>query len=121
MRKALCSVLVIAALATSGCTVFRGRSAPNEFEVARNAPLIIPPEYNLTPPVAGTAGISAGDAQQHERLGFRERRLDQARLADARLADELDDRPVAGQRCAEACPASDMTVLHVSELPPERR
>lgn len=64
MRKALCSVLVIAALATSGCTVFRGRSAPNEFEVARNAPLIIPPEYNLTPPVAGTAGISAGDAQQ---------------------------------------------------------
>jgi hypothetical protein len=26
--------------------------------------LIIPPEYNLTPPVAGTAGISAGDAQQ---------------------------------------------------------
>ena len=64
MRKALCSVLVIAALAASGCTVFRGRSAPNEFEVARNAPLIIPPEYNLTPPVAGTAGISAGDAQQ---------------------------------------------------------
>ena len=39
-------------------------AAPDEFAVARNAPLVIPPDYSLTPPVAGTAGLSAGDAQQ---------------------------------------------------------
>ena len=62
MRNALTAlILVTAAAATSGCATNR---APDEFAVTRNAPLIIPPDYHLTPPVAGTAGLSAGDAQQ---------------------------------------------------------
>jgi hypothetical protein len=40
------------------------RAAPDEFAVARNAPLIIPPNFNLAPPVAGTAGLSPAEAQQ---------------------------------------------------------
>jgi hypothetical protein len=65
MRKALTAAILAAAVATSGCSLMRGRSAvPDEFAVARNAPLIIPPDFSLTPPVAGTAGLSAGDAQQ---------------------------------------------------------
>lgn len=66
MRKALTAVVILAAVATSGCSIFRSsrNNAPDEFAVARNAPLIIPPDFNLTPPVAGTAGLSAGDAQQ---------------------------------------------------------
>src|SRR4029077_5025599 len=35
-----------------------------EFAVARNAPLIIPPDFSLAPPVAGTAGLTPGEAQQ---------------------------------------------------------
>ena len=62
MRKAFIATLAVAALATAGCA---GRTAaPDEFAVARNAPLIIPPDFNLAPPVAGTQGISAGEAQQ---------------------------------------------------------
>jgi hypothetical protein len=65
MRKALTAAIVVAAVATSGCTLFRGRTAaPDEFAVARNAPLVIPPDFNLTPPVAGTTGLTAGEAQQ---------------------------------------------------------
>jgi hypothetical protein len=65
MRKAFAAVLLAAAVTTSGCSLFRARSGtPDEFAVARNAPLIIPPDFSLTPPVAGTAGLSAGDAQQ---------------------------------------------------------
>ena len=30
-----------------------GRSRPDEFAVARNAPLVIPPDYNLAPPAPG--------------------------------------------------------------------
>lgn len=64
MRKVLPALLLVAAALTSGCaSLTRGRT-PDEFAVARNAPLIIPPDYTLAPPVAGTAGISAGDAQQ---------------------------------------------------------
>jgi len=61
MRKALPLVMIAAAL--SGCSAFRKAPPPDEFAVARNAPLIIPPDYSLTPPVAGTAGLSPQDAQ----------------------------------------------------------
>jgi hypothetical protein len=65
MRKALTALVLVAAVATSGCAALHRRAAaPDEFAVARNAPLIIPPDFSLTPPVAGTAGLSAGDAQQ---------------------------------------------------------
>ncbi len=64
MRKAFTAVVILAAAASSGCSVFRTSSAaPDEFAVARNAPLIIPPDYTLAPPVAGTAGTTS-DAQQ---------------------------------------------------------
>jgi len=66
MRKALTAVVIVAAVATSGCSIFRSsrNQAPDEFAVARNAPLIIPPDFSLTPPVAGTAGLTPADAQQ---------------------------------------------------------
>jgi hypothetical protein len=63
MRKAFFAVVLVAALAASGCA-HRRASTPDEFAVARNAPLIIPPDFNLAPPVAGTAGLSPTEAQQ---------------------------------------------------------
>ncbi len=65
MRNVLTVVVLAAAVATSGCGAMRGRSkGPDEFAVARNAPLIIPPDFNLAPPVAGTAGLTPNEAQQ---------------------------------------------------------
>ena len=32
--------------------------------MARSAPLIVPPDFNLAPPVTGTGGLSPSDAQQ---------------------------------------------------------
>ena len=63
MRKSLTLVLV-AAMTLGGCNALRGtRATPDEFAVARSAPLIIPPDYSLTPPVAGTVTSSPQDAQ----------------------------------------------------------
>jgi hypothetical protein len=65
MLKPLPALLLVgAALATSACGTLGRPKAPDEFAVARNAPLIIPPDYSLTPPVAGTATLSPADAQQ---------------------------------------------------------
>jgi hypothetical protein len=65
MRKAITALVIVAAVASSGCAAMSGkRAAPDEFAVARNAPLIIPPDFSLSPPVAGTAGLSPTDAQQ---------------------------------------------------------
>jgi len=63
MRKAVL-LIAAAAVALGGCSIFKGRGKTlDEFAVARNAPLVIPPDYSLTPPVAGTVGLSATDAQ----------------------------------------------------------
>ena len=64
MRKLVPALLIAAATLTSGCASLTGGRTPDEFAVARNAPLIIPPDYTLAPPVAGTGGLSAGEAQQ---------------------------------------------------------
>ena len=63
MRKVFFAVTLVAAAAASGCASNRAKT-PDEFAVARNAPLIIPPDFNLAPPVAGTGGITPAEAQQ---------------------------------------------------------
>ena len=68
MRNLLTVLVLTAAVTTSGCAALHRRSArtnnAEEFAVARNAPLIIPPDFTLAPPVAGTGGLSPSDAQQ---------------------------------------------------------
>jgi len=64
MRKSLTALILVATMATSGCATFRKRPAGGDFAVARSAPLIVPPDFNLAPPVTGTAGLSPSDAQQ---------------------------------------------------------
>ena len=64
MRKAL--ILIAPAILLAGCSVFGGagkQKSLDEFAVARNAPLVIPPDYSLTPPVAGTVTLSPEGAQ----------------------------------------------------------
>ena len=63
MRKVL--ILIAPAILLAGCSVFGGgkQKSLDEFAVARNAPLVIPPDYSLTPPVAGTVSMTAQDAQ----------------------------------------------------------
>lgn len=63
MRKSL-TLALLPALALGGCAVFGKRDvAPDEFAVARNAPLVIPPDFTLTPPAAGVAGSTPRDSQ----------------------------------------------------------
>ena len=62
MRKAITFTLLLPALALGGCGIGKEKSL-DEFAVARNAPLVIPPDYSLTPPVAGTVSLSAENAQ----------------------------------------------------------
>src|SRR6186713_284988 len=63
MRKFI-PLVIVPAIVLGGCTLFTAKkAAPDEFAVARNAPLVIPPDYSLTPPVAGTVSMTAQDAQ----------------------------------------------------------
>jgi len=54
-----------AALLLGGCAGrgIAGRDRPDEFAVARNQPLVIPPDYALAPPRAGDPTPQAADAR----------------------------------------------------------
>ena len=64
MRKLIPTLAIIPAIALGGCNLLGSKTKPlDEFAVARNAPLVIPPDYSLTPPVAGTVSSTAEGAQ----------------------------------------------------------
>lgn len=64
MRKLIPTLAVLPAIALGGCAILQPKTkALDEFAVARNAPLVIPPDYTLTPPVAGTVSSTAEGAQ----------------------------------------------------------
>ncbi len=62
MRQAFLTMAAMGALlATGGCLSSGGTSGPDEFRVVTKAPLSVPPEYSLRPPVAGTSTPSEAD------------------------------------------------------------
>jgi hypothetical protein len=51
------------ALAACGTSGIAGRDRPDEFAVARNAPLVIPPDFALEPPPPGSPVATGTDAR----------------------------------------------------------
>ena len=63
MRIAPIILTAVAAATLSGCASGGpfNRQRPDEFAVARNAPLVVPPEFALTPPRSGEADTGNTD------------------------------------------------------------
>ena len=63
MRIAHLALAASAALLLAGCANGGpfGRSGPDEFAVARNQPLVVPPDFAMTPPRPGEPDTSATD------------------------------------------------------------
>ncbi len=62
MRKIL--VAAVLALSLSGCASggLFNRKSPDEFKVTRLAPLVVPPDFALVPPAAGSPSAQAADS-----------------------------------------------------------
>lgn len=54
MRKAVVVLIPAVLLSACGSSLF-DRDRPDEFAVARQAPLVVPPDYALVPPTPGAA------------------------------------------------------------------
>lgn len=65
--RTLIGLGAVALLALSGCssrtTGFSAGSGPDELAVARQAPLVVPPDFNLRPPRPGEPRAQEVDAQ----------------------------------------------------------
>lgn len=61
------AAVAVTALALAGCAHkgrrMANRNTPDEFAISRSAPLIVPPDFALTPPKPGAARALADDAQ----------------------------------------------------------
>lgn len=97
----LIAITLPAALLLAGCS--SGRRAPDEFAVTRAPALIVPPEFNLTPPRPGQAdpGVSDPRAQALQALfgGPQPRSAVEQRLlqqADVTGGAALGARSIAG-------------------------
>lgn len=105
MRTAPIALLAAAALALSACgsSGVLGRDRPDEFAVTRSAPLVIPPDYSLTPPRPGEPA-SASDARSQALqalFGGPQPRSD----AERNLLDRAEaDRAALGARSVAADP-----------------
>ncbi|NMW32565.1 DUF3035 domain-containing protein [Altererythrobacter sp. RZ02] len=67
MRKVSTLILLSAAsamLASCGSGGFLTRERPDEFAVQRQAPLVVPPDFNLVPPSPGAPRPSEGTASE---------------------------------------------------------
>lgn len=64
MRKILVLALGCAALAGCGSTGILNRERPDEFAVQRQAPLVVPPDFNLNPPAPGAPRPTEGTASE---------------------------------------------------------
>lgn len=66
MSRAAILVLACGALALTGCDSLRDaagltKRSPDEFAVTTKAPLVIPPDFNLRPPMPGAAPVNQLD------------------------------------------------------------
>lgn len=111
MRKSILfsAAAVTLVVLTSGCARDRlGRGGPDEFAVARQAPLVIPPDYSLTPPRPGAARANdtSANAQALDALfgGRAQRSAGEAATLTA-AGDESED---PGIRSTVGDPATTM-------------
>jgi hypothetical protein len=85
----------VALVALSACAHTKlGRSGPDEFSVARQAPLVIPPDYSLTPPKPGAArsnDVSANAQALDALFGGTATRSASERATLTAAGDESDD------------------------------
>jgi hypothetical protein len=107
MRIAPLALAATASLLLAGCGSggVLGRDRPDEFAVARTAPLVIPPDFTLTPPRPGeaTSGADARNQALQALFGGPAPRSD----AERTLLQSADaDRAALGARSVVADPST---------------
>ncbi len=64
LKTAILLATATAMLAACGGTGLFNRDRPDEFAVQRQAPLVVPPDFSLTPPAPGAPRPSEGTASE---------------------------------------------------------
>jgi len=100
-KPAILLVSGCAMLAACGGTGVFNRERPDEFAVQRQAPLVVPPDFTLTPPAPGAPRPAEGTASQQalealfggpaERSAIETSALDRAGSAEPGIRSQIGD------------------------------
>ncbi|GMM91736.1 DUF3035 domain-containing protein [Qipengyuania sp. MTN3-11] len=103
MKKTLTLVLLAGATTLTACGGggFLDRERPDEFAVQRQAPLVVPPDFNLVPPAPGAPRPAEGTAAEQaldalfggpaQRSAVETSALDRAGTADPGIRSAVGD------------------------------
>ncbi|MET0371231.1 MAG: DUF3035 domain-containing protein [Sphingobium sp.] len=64
MRKFIIAAALVSTLSACGSSGLFNRDRPDEFAVSRQAPLVIPPDFALTPPAPGSPSANSVDSSR---------------------------------------------------------
>jgi hypothetical protein len=107
MRKLLvASAMVLVLAGCGGRRVGLGKTGPDEFAVARNAPLVVPPDFALTPPKPGQARVQEGDSSRQALDAMFGGATPRSDTETAALDAAGNDRAQAGIRSAVGDPGT---------------
>ncbi|WP_136162463.1 DUF3035 domain-containing protein [Sphingomonas flavalba] len=110
MRKALLAGLVLTT-ALSGCAAgggLFGRERPDEFAVARRAPLVVPPDFALAPPAPGAPRPQEADSSTQALEAMFGGAAQRSATETAALDHAGDDSADPGIRSAVADPQTNV-------------
>jgi hypothetical protein len=97
------------AVCLAGCAGSKGLSrGPDEFEVAREAPLVVPPDFSLVPPKPGAARPQDVDASQQALAAMFGGPAPRSASETATLNAAGDDTAEAGIRSQAGDPQTDV-------------
>ena len=106
MRKLVVASAMVLVLAGCGGRRGLGRSGPDEFAVARNAPLVVPPDFSLAPPKPGQARVQEGDSSRQALDAMFGGATPRSATEAAALEAAGNDRAQAGIRSAVGDPGT---------------
>lgn len=124
-------VLIAAAGALAGCgttiqdTFGMGKRSPDEFQVVRRAPLVLPPDYKLRPPEPGATSPHQSTPSEQAReiltgrpadTGTGRSAIEQQLLAGSGVQAEADIREKLLEEDSQLASVSDRTYLFILDF-----
>ena len=108
MRKLVVAAALVATLSACGSSGVFNRSRPDEMQVTRQAPLVIPPDFALVPPAPGAAPTVTPEASRQAMEAMFGPPAARSAAEGATLSAAGRDNAMPGIRSAVGDPATNL-------------
>lgn len=108
MRKLVVAAILVTSLSACGSSGIFNRARPDEMQVTRQAPLVIPPDFALVPPAPGAAPTVTPEANRQAMEAMFGPPAARSASEAATLSNAGRDNAAPGIRSAVGDPATNL-------------